>query len=327
MLCPFYEKSDRKMMVILLSLAFLFCVYSLDLYPLRTGIGRFVGQQTQYDSVFLARKEIEVIETDDSSLIICDVIPILLKDHKEVSLVTHTLKNDIDVSINDVLLIINKDHSLYDNLPYAWDKNDKNSSKKRLNDYFMNNIKRKIDTKLAANAMGYFLYGVEVNLGCSVTSLFLEIKDEYDDAVELGGAALFQRKKQMNTLHDKTITNIISTDENVNDYDNCLVFTSLGELFSIAISTGIPISIKKDLFLASSVDAQLDNQKIIATTNKESIKCTDSSLVAAWDIYDCEKFISMTTLEKRAGKLFSFTCFFLNIFTYNFLKQCYVLVV
>ena len=132
----------------------------------------------------------------------------------------------------------------------------------------------------------------------------------------------------MNTLHDKTITNIISTDENVNDYDNCLVFTSLGELFSIAISTGIPISIKKDLFLASSVDAQLDNQKIIAITNKETIKHTDSALVAAWDIYDCEKFISMTTLEKRAGKLFFFPLFFLlNIFIYNFLKQFYVLVV
>lgn len=281
-------------MLFCLLLLYFFSSHSLELYPLRTGIGKFVG----YDSVFLAKKEIELVESDDS-MVICDVIPIILKDYKEVNLVTNCLKNWTEDSKKDISLIINKDNCLYDNMPYAWDKIDAKSAKKRLNDYFMDNAKKK---KPASNSIGYFLNGVEENLGCSVMSLLLEVKDEYDNNIELEGAALFQRQKAAGTIDYKTITNVISTDENISDCDQCLVFMSLGELFAMAITTGLPISIKKDLFLASSVDAQLNNQNIIATTSQESIRCADPVVaVAAWDIYDCEKFISMTILEKRAG--------------------------
>ena len=297
-------------MILFLLFTFLFAfkTLSLELYPLKTGIGRYIGIQKQYDSVFLAKKKIEVIESSDDrndTIIVCDVIPILLKGDKEVDLVTSCLKTHTEVSKNDIFSIINKDFSLYDNLPYAWDKYDAKSAKKRLNFYFDSSTKMKPISKIALNPMGCFLQGVEVNLGCVVTALFLYEKDAYENnAIELGAAAMFQRQGEGVSMNDTTIVNIISTDDNVGDHDKCLVFVSLGEFFSMALTTGLPITIQKDLFLASSVDADLSNQQIIAKAIKQSIKGTDSVAAPAWDIYDCNKFISMTILEKRAGKNF-----------------------
>ena len=297
---------------LLFAFLFNFNTLSLELYPLRTRIGRYVGIQKQYDSVFLAKKEIEVIDSDNNdTIIVCDVIPILLKDDKEVNLVTNCLKSHTEVSKNEIFSIINKDLTLYDNLPYAWDKNDIKSAKKRLNMYFLDSSKKmKPKSNVALNPMGYFLQGVEVNLGCVVTSIFLYAKDESENNIELGAAVMFQRQREGVSIHDTTIVNIVSTDDNVRDYDKCLVFVSLGEIFSIALTTGLQITITKDLFLESSVDAELCNQQIIAKATKQMIKSNDSVAVAAWDIYDCDKFISMTILEKRAGKNFNSFNFF-----------------
>ena len=106
-------------MILFLLCTFLFAfkTLSLELYPLKTGIGRYIGIQKQYDSVFLAKKKIEVIESSDDrndTIIVCDVIPILLKGDKEVDLVTSCLKTHTEVSKNDIFSIINKDFSLYD---------------------------------------------------------------------------------------------------------------------------------------------------------------------------------------------------------------------
>ena len=300
---------------------------------------------TVVPSVFLSRSKLEVLEDDSnsndsnnnekSSVILCDVLPILIQDPKgssllkEVILNTNTHEDSKSIPFRDTIqsFILNRDRGLYDNIPYAVKKG---PSKKNLFDFF-NNVNSKVEIKKnnkksEINPYTSFLQGVEKQLDVKLTGLFIEVADEITkSSVALGGAAIFAKtndaKDWILNQYNPSLPDIATTDEGIDDDDifnspAVVVYCGLDEIVGMSLGTGIPIYIPDELFDSATVDARLNNKgdnkqmSITAPVFGESkerkaydalAENTESyvDITPAWEIFDPKIFLKMSPVEKR----------------------------
>ena len=223
--------------------------------------------------------------------------------------------------------ILNRDKGLYDNLPYAYKKG---PSKKGLYDFF-SNINSKVDIKKSnqqkINAYTSFLKGIEQQLDAKLTGLFIEVSDEITtNSVALGGAAIFAKNSNANdwilNQYNTLLPDIATTDERISDNDifnspAVVVYCGLDEIAGMSLGSGMKIYMAEELFDAATVDARLnkksDNLLMSISApifgdskdrkNYNSLavnKNEEADVPLAWEIYDPNKFMKMSQVEKRA---------------------------
>ena len=302
-------------------------------------------------SVFLSRSKLEVLEddinkndidkNDKSSVILCDVLPILIQDPKGLTLLKEILSSSSSNTNNNEDMksipyrdsiqsyILNRDKGLYDNLPYSYKKG---PSKKGLYDFFSNinskvDVKKSNQQKIQINAYTSFLKGIEQQLDAKLTGLFIEVSDEIStNSVALGGAAIFAKTSNANewilNQYKTLLPDIATTDEGISDDDifnspAVVVYCGLDEIAGMSLGSGMKIYMAEELFDAATVDARLnkksDNLSMsisapIFGDSKDRKKYNslavnkneEADVPLAWEIYDPNKFMKMSQVEKRA---------------------------
>lgn len=339
-----------KLYILILLLLLIVVVQSIKLVDLSVikVLGSFkLPNNELIPSVFLSRSKLEVLEddinkndidkNDKSSVILCDVLPILIQDPKGLTLLKEILSSSSNTNNNEDMksipyrdsiqsYILNRDKGLYDHLPYAYKKG---PSKKGLYDFF-SNINSKVDIKKSnqqkINAYTSFLKGIEQQLDAKLTGLFIEVSDEITtNSVALGGAAIFAKNSNANewilNQYNKKLPDIATTDERISDDDifnspAVVVYCGLDEIAGMSLGSGMKIYMAEELFDAATVDARLnkksDNLLSISAPifgdskdrknyNSLSININEEADVPlAWEIYDPNKFMKMSQVEKRA---------------------------
>lgn len=303
----------------------------IALLPLKCSGSFCVSPLQTVSAAYLGRQKLEVLEgeevDDNSSVILCDVIPLPLMDSRGESLVNQLQKSCVprvqfgfDPSSIDGILV-NRDKGLYDNLPYIWRKG--SNAKLEL----FNLLQR----SKSSSSEGSFLAAVDRILGSTITGILIEVKDQLSkDKIVLGGAVVLCQNSVAAdwkiTPSNPLLPEVCSTDDpnEVAQSSACIVQCHIDELVAISLLTRIPILMPKSLFEALAIDATLTSVEDISGGKSDvfikgptfhtvgdaekwkegfSSGSQDSTVKAAspaWEIFDAKKFLKMSSIEKRA---------------------------
>ena len=322
------------MLAILVLLSFISVIKSrfIELTPLKCRGTFSASRDNVVPAAFLSRGKLEVLESEESGdqnrAILCDVIPIPLLDKRGESLVNQLQDNQqksaqFGFDTNSITgILINRDKGIYDNLPYCWKKG--TNAKLEL----FNNLQRSGGT----SPKGTFLAAINDVLDSRITGLTIEVRDEINsEKIILGAAAVFCQNDVADdwkiSRSNPKLPTISSNDDPIDiaEATACIVECHLDELIAISLLTGLPILIPQLLFDSLTIDASLTNnpngknkrsdmsitgpifrsaEKRREWNDRYETKNEDSSSVKeaspAWEIFDANKFLKMTPVEKRA---------------------------
>jgi len=288
-------------------------------------------------AVFLSQEKLEVIEDDDKrskGTTLCDVVPILLSDDNDKLDVGNAISypsSSTKSSMKMMSSLIARDDGIYDNLPYSWSE-DRDCKKKLYNSMSASNMK----SQSFARQFMLFSGALYDLLDLNITGLLLEVSERYDDnLVSLGGAICVARSTYSSSyILTKSSQNLPSDLDKIQERA-CVVNCLLDELIGFSVALNIPIYINQKLFDSVCIDAKLinpingdeddeddddyddsttkqttpliyakskviNNNQPLNSDSSNSNSKSDRSVPLAWQIYDAQQVLSLTTSEKRA---------------------------
>lgn len=293
---------------------------AVQLVPIKCRGLYLAANKENLPSIFLSRARLEVFSTDDENdMILCDILPIQLPTnnirdliYKAFSPSTYSL---LDTRVGCSVLL-NRDKGIFDHLPY--------------DNWFKGlNIRREFYNYLSggqgtnADGLTYkfnalpeahrnphlaFTFAMNLILGLDITGLLLEVLDETSSGVQIGAAAVVTKSKLVSewTLSTNNIR-LPPSDSR----DAIVVSCHLDEAVGFALCSGMPIFASSKLFDRLALDGALRSERkgssiylsITATAATSSQKILESSVEPvkpAWEIFNPQTFLTMSTKDKRA---------------------------
>ena len=310
------------------SLIFLFNISSIvsliELFPIKCPGFLEMGKDKLFPAVFLSKSKLEVLENSNlggsNEIILCDVIPFQIGQYENL---VYSEMRQVDTTLDTrtgCINFVNRDKGLFDNLPYEWGKGT-NNRKEIFN--FMNGGQADNSvggiirlTEVIRNVRSPYLcfcLAMKHMIGAEVVGLILELTDESSDSIKLGAAAVIARGEETDKWRLTIENSKIPAFKDINDRKlapACVVNCHIDEAIGLALALNMPIFTTNKIFLNSIIDAKLvrDQRSAVCSiyATNPSIRQSDSkannaeSILPAWEIFNPQKFLTMSTLEKRA---------------------------
>eukprot|EP01038_Epipyxis_sp_PR26KG_P005037 gene5037-7028_t len=314
------------------------CIGSFRLLPSAiTDSPKESKQVKKYPAVYLTKSnELEINENEDdsnNSIYVFNIIPLVLKDDpnnifqyllssKSSSLLPQissrtlapsTLKNKIDK-------LVNLDNGVYDNLPYDWISK---FAKKSFYDHlysFKSIVNDNNDPFIL------FIKTLLHVLDAEITGLIIEIDDKYSNNRLTIGASIVIAKSSCTSDWKLSINeNLLSISKSIkeNDQNVRIINCHIDELIGFSCAMNMPICMESSLYDSLIIDGKImkTNYNNDNSDKNDSNNDTGMSIIAplklsnslkqkqnnvenddiplAWEIFDPNKFFSLSTIDKR----------------------------
>lgn len=295
----------------------------IDLSPLKCRGFYVTGNKESIPSIFLGRNRLEIFSTDDENeMIVCDVIPIPLMTNNIRDVLYRTFSAS-SYSLMDTRagcsVLLNRDKGIFDNLPYeSWYKG------VNIRREFYNYLSGGQSINIEGQTVKFinipencrsphvaFTYAMNIVLGLNLTGILLEIADETAKGIQLGAAVVIAKSAVADkwTLSDSNT--LIPSSDGSSNQEAVVVTCHIDEAVGFALCTGMPIFASRKLFDRVAVDGTLHRERkgsssylsitsAAASSSAKASLSTADSVRPAWEIFNPQTFLTMSTREKRA---------------------------
>ena len=316
---------------IIASLASAFICQAIELFPLRTKGILKDSRGNLVQSIFLGRKNLEVIGDEyenKNQVILCDICPVPLFEYADLSYSQFSqTSRDVSLCKN----VVNRDQGIYDKLPYFWIKN--TNVKKNFFDFmngaqvFAEEAEYKLASASPSNKGPYSAlnFCIETFLKANITGIIMEPVDESKSSIVLGSAVVISKHAY---AQEWTLSATNQKLPKSRDNDVAIVcLCPLDEAVGLSLALNKPIYTTNTIYESLSVDAKLvqmggreggmndmNEQKLTIYAeqkrvtspapsqqydNREKDKISRADVKAAWEIFDPRTFLTMTVAQKR----------------------------
>ena len=252
----------------------------------------------------------------EEDITLCDIVGLQIKAPTEFYSRIASRDFQATHSPNDIKTLckyyIHRDKGIYDTLPYAW-KRVGSYPKKEVFDVLSGGIATDLrgDLKvslrdacfLGQNPEQVFATAIEQIIGAKVLSLAIEIADVIgEEAYRLGGAAVVGKAGSSPT----SSRGFPPPYDGTADQELCTIKVHMDEAILLACGLGKPVYMSKQLFEALAMDASLSKSEggdmfIRGESGRfGGAAAQTQSAPPAWDIFDPQRFLAMSSVEKRA---------------------------